>query len=105
MSRLQLVGLWLMCLLVTPVLLAAMLVQASFGAEIRAKSMAVAYDECGNALFGGSATETISTRTGNMLIEGKRWAKIVAPLIDAIFGKGHCLANATTKVGQVVASV
>lgn len=57
--------------------------------------MAIAYDECGNALFGGARGETISARTGNALIQGRRWAKIAAPAIDAIFGTGHCLANAT----------
>lgn len=104
MSRLQLVGLWFMCLVVTPILLVAMLAQASFGSESRAKSMAVAYDECGNALFGGPSTETISARTGNALIEGKRWAKIVAPLIDVVFGKGHCLENSTINAGQTASA-
>lgn len=74
-----------------------MLCQAAFGSTDRALSMAIAQDECGNALFGGSRGETISTRTGNALIAGKRWAKIVAQIIDAIFGAGHCLANATIK--------
>lgn len=95
MNRLKLCALWALCALVTPILLLAMLVQALLGSAPRAQRMAVAYDECGNALFGGPATETISTRTGNALIQGKRWAKIVAPCIDALFGKGHCLANAT----------
>ncbi|MEM5384131.1 hypothetical protein VSR68_11135 [Paraburkholderia phymatum] len=72
MSRLQLFGLWLMCAIVTPILLVAMFVQAAFGSASRAKCMAIAYDECGNALFGGPATQTISERTGNALIEGKR---------------------------------
>ena len=94
MTRLKLCGLWLMCVLVTPLLLLAMLVQALLGSAPRAQQMAVAYDECGNALFGGPPTETISRRTGLALIAGKRWAKIVAPCIDFIFGKGHCLANA-----------
>jgi len=90
--------LWALVTLVTPILNLAMLMQALFGSEERAKSMAVAQDECGNALFGGPADQTISTRTGNALIEGKNWAKIAAPIIDFMFGKGHCLANATLKV-------
>lgn len=69
--------------------------QAAFGSRDRALSMAVAYDECGNALFGGERNETISARTGNALIEGKRWARVVSPIIDAMFGAGHCQANAT----------
>jgi hypothetical protein len=95
MSRLQLCGLWLLCVFASLILLVAMLAQALIGSAPRAQRMAVAYDECGNALFGGPPTETISTRTGNALIQGRRWAKIIAPCIDAIFGAGHCLANAT----------
>ena len=87
--------LWVLVTLVTPILNLAMLMQALFGSEARAKSMAVAQDECGNALFGGPPDKTISTRTGNGLIDGQRWAKIAAPVIDFFFGKGHCLANAT----------
>jgi hypothetical protein len=96
MSRLKLLFLWLLCTLASPILSIAMLCQAAFGSTDRALSMAVAQDECGNALFGGARGETISTRTGNALIQGKRWAKIVAPIIDFLMGQpGHCLANAT----------
>jgi len=94
-TRLELLGMWLLVVLFTPVLLTAMLIQALFGSEARAKSMAIAQDECGSALFGNPPTETISTATGNALIEGKPWASFAAPFIDFIFGKGHCLANAT----------
>jgi hypothetical protein len=95
MSRLKLLMVWLLCALFSPVLLIAMACQVAFGSTSRALSMAVAYDECGNALFGGSRGETISTRTGNALIQGRRWAKVVAPCIDALFGPNHCLSNAT----------
>ncbi|MPW17866.1 hypothetical protein GCT13_13200 [Paraburkholderia sp. CNPSo 3157] len=95
MSRLRLFGLWLMCTLVTPVLLIIMLGDALFGSTARAKAMAIAQDEEGNAMLGGPPTQTISERTGNALITGERWAHFVAPCIDLIFGKGHCLANAT----------
>jgi hypothetical protein len=56
--------------------------------------MAIAFDGCGNALFGGDPTMTISARTGLALLDGKRWARIVAPVIDFAFGKGHCLEKA-----------
>jgi hypothetical protein len=95
MSRLKLLMVWALCTLAAPILSIAMLCQATFGSTDRALSMAVAQDECGNALFGGARGETISTRTGNALIQGRRWAKIAAPCIDALFGAGHCLANAT----------
>lgn len=97
MSRVQLLLVWVLCLVTSPVLFIAMACQAAFGSRDRALSMAVAYDECGNALFGGTRGETISARVGNGLIQGKRWAKIAAPCIDLLFGKGHCLANATLK--------
>lgn len=97
MTRLRLFALWFLCAMVAPILIVAMLVQAVLGSTTRAQSMAVALDECGNSLFGGDAQETISRRTGLALIAGKRWAKIAAPLIDCVFGKGHCLANATEK--------
>lgn len=56
--------------------------------------MAAAYDKCGNALFGGPETQTISCRVGNGLLKGDKWASYVAPCIDFFFGQGHCLANA-----------
>jgi hypothetical protein len=93
MSRAKLLALWFVCALLVPVLMVAMFFQALAGSETRAKSMAIAQDECGNALFGGSAGETISQRTGIALVAGKRWAKIVAPCIDFFFGAGHCLKN------------
>jgi len=95
MSRRKLVAIWLVVALVSPLLLIMMLLQALVGSSDRAKSMALAYDQCGNALFGGDPKVTISERTGNALIAGKRWAKIVTPIIDFFFGEGHCLANAT----------
>ncbi|MBD1412846.1 hypothetical protein NUJ30_08495 [Burkholderia contaminans] len=95
MSRLQLVLIWLLCVLAAPVLLAAMLAEALVGSTARAKNIAIAQDEAGNSLFGGAPTQTISERTGNALIEGEQWAHFVAPCIDLLFGKGHCLANAT----------
>jgi hypothetical protein len=95
-ARAKLVLLWAMCAAFSGVLLLAMLAQALFGSEARALNMAIAYDECANALFGDDPKVTISERTGNALIAGKRWAKLAAPCIDFIFGPGHCLAHATT---------
>lgn len=94
MTRVKLIVIWMMCAIVAPILVVAMLAQALLGSTSRANSMSVAFDECGNALFGGDPQETISRRTGLALIAGKRWAKVVAPFIDFIFGKGHCIANA-----------
>jgi hypothetical protein len=98
MSRIQLLLLWLLCTIFMPVLSVAMFCQALFGSEERAKSMAIAQDACGNALFGGKLPQTMSERTGNALIEGAKWAKIAAKVIDFFFGKGHCLANASIPI-------
>jgi hypothetical protein len=94
MTRGKLLMLWLLCVAVEPILSVMMLMQALFGSTARALEMAKAKDACGNALFGGRFGETLSTRTGNALVEGQRWARIAAPVIDAMFGKGHCAANA-----------
>lgn len=94
MSRARLFTLWVLCVAVTPVLLMAMLVQTVAGARERALNMAVAFDQSGNALFGGDPRQTISTRTGRALLAGKRWARIAAPVVDALFGAGHCLSHA-----------
>jgi hypothetical protein len=97
MTRVRLLALWVTVIAVQVPLLLAMLCPALFGSTDRAQSMAVAQDECGNALFGGPPEQTISAHVGNGVVEGRRWAKIVAPIIDFFFGKGHCAANATEK--------
>jgi hypothetical protein len=97
MSRLKLVLIWLLCVAFVVPLMLGMFVEAIFGNESRALNIAVGYDCAYNGLFGGEEQQTISTRTGNGLIEGLRWAKFVAPIIDFLFGAGHCLANATIK--------
>lgn len=96
MSRFKLLILWLLCMMVSPILLTAMFFQAIAGSPSRALNMAAAYDQCGNALLGGSEIQTISARTGYGVVEGLRWAKIVAPCIDFFFGKGHCASYVIT---------
>lgn len=54
----------------------------------------IAIDELINAFLQGDARHTISARTGYAVYRGKRWGKLLAPMIDAIFGKGHCEAQA-----------
>lgn len=113
MSRPTLLKLWLLCLAVTPVLLIAQLIHSLVGSRGRAYTMAVALDEVGNAMLGGSHNETISTRVGNALLLSKPWAKPAAKFIDTLFGKGHCLSKATLSpnlgatvtIGEVAKSV
>jgi hypothetical protein len=100
-KRFKLLLLWLLCVVFSVPLLLAMLVQALVGSEVRAKAMAVAQDECGNALFGGPANETISAHVGDAFIQGRKWAQVVAPIIDFLFGKGHCLSNVDLPASQL----
>ncbi|WP_118181421.1 hypothetical protein [Paraburkholderia phosphatilytica] len=97
MSRLQLLTVWLLMVVTMPIMYVGMLCELSFGVPSRAENMAIGYDCAMGGMFGNPAYMTISARTGNGLIEGARWAKIVSPIIDFFFGKGHCLANATIK--------
>lgn len=92
-SRKTALLLWLLCTLALPVLWIMQLLQALFGSPERSIRMAVAFDASGNALLGGDQLMTISTRTGRALKEGKRWAKIAAPIIDYFFGKDHCASQ------------
>ena len=80
----------LVCIAVMPVLAVLMLMQATLGSSRRAYRMAVAMDQCGNAALGGCEDETISSRTGRAVLDGKWWAKPLARVIDALFGAGHC---------------
>ena len=52
----------------------------------------VAIDQLGNALIGGYADETISSRAYRAEFNGKRWGKIWRPVIDKVFffQKNHC---------------
>lgn len=95
MNRPKLFILWLLCLIVTPILIFMMLLELIAGSLDRAQRMANAFDACGNALLGGSEKMTISERTGNGLIQKLPWAERVAPIIDYFFGKGHCISKAT----------
>jgi hypothetical protein len=97
MSRSQLLLVWVLIVVSTPFALIVLLIDILAGADKRAKTIAIAFDEVGNTIFGGQPNVTISEKTGNALLEGKLWAKIAAFVIDGMFGKGHCLSNATKK--------
>ena len=90
-ERKRAVKLWILCTVCLPVLCLMQLLQGLFGSVERSINMACSLDTCGNALFGGDYRQTISERVGVALIEGERWAKIVAPCIDYFFGPQHCL--------------
>lgn len=94
MARLKLVGLWGLCVMVSPLLMVAMLGFALAAKNDRAFYMAYACDEAGAVAIGGPIGSTVSGRTGRALRDGRRWAKLLAPVIDLFFGRGHCLSHA-----------
>ena len=49
-------------------------------------------DEGLNVLTGGDATETMSSRAGKGVKEGKRWACVLCRFLD-LFQKDHCLRS------------
>jgi hypothetical protein len=58
----------------------------------------IAIDETANTVFGGKPTETISGTVGRAAQAGSPWAtRLAAPLVDALFGAGHCWRQATAE--------
>jgi hypothetical protein len=92
MTRLKLLLLWVLCATAAPILLGAMLLQLVAGSEARALSMAIGFDQTGNALLGGSEDETLSSRIGRHAVAGDIWALHLEKVVDCFFGKGHCRA-------------
>jgi hypothetical protein len=93
-SRKNALLLWAACTLALPLLWAMQFLQAAAGSARRSVNMAVALDQCANALLGGEPDMTISARTGLAAMAGKRWAELARPLIDGLFGAGHCIEEA-----------
>jgi hypothetical protein len=96
--------LWFLITLVLPIAQIVMLVQALLGSGQRAHEQAVAYDQAGNTIFGGSATQTMSSRVGDAKVRGQKWAQIAAPVLDFFFGKGHALSNVDLPVNEISAA-
>jgi hypothetical protein len=92
--RLRALVLWLACTAVLPLLWIMQLLQAIAGNPERSINMAAAIDSCGNALFGGEPDMTLSERVGLARMSGKRYSRVAVTVIDALFGKGHCAAEA-----------
>jgi hypothetical protein len=55
-------------------------------------NFAILLDELGNTLTGGDPGETISSRAGKGLKEGKTWACVLCRFLD-LFQKDHCLKS------------
>lgn len=50
------------------------------------------WDEGLNVLTGGDANETMSSRAGKGVKEGKRWACVLCRFLD-LFQRDHCLRS------------
>ena len=75
--RLQLIVMCILCTIVLPILLFGLFWHALVGSRVRALRMAIALDECGNALFGGLPTETISSRVGRLALTGQEGGRLL----------------------------
>lgn len=57
----------------------------------------LAVTRLGNALLGGLADETMSSRALRMYVTGKPWGVVARPIIDAVFDvfgdDNHCLGS------------
>lgn len=56
----------------------------------------IALDQLVNALLGGWADETLSSRAWRMERKGRPWGRVMRPLIDALarpFERDHCRAS------------
>ena len=55
-------------------------------------NLLILLDETGNALTGGDPGETISSRAGKAMQEGKTWGCILCKFLN-LFQKDHCLKS------------
>jgi hypothetical protein len=57
--------------------------------------IAIAFDQLGNAVSGGSEDETISSRAERERKEGRKWACVLCHVLDWL-EKDHCKGSAGT---------
>lgn len=100
-NRAKTLVLWALITTALPLAQVVMLFQIIFGANERAHNQAVAYDEAGNAIFGGRPDQTMSSRVGDAVVRGQKWAIIAQPILDFFFGKGHALSNVDLPTDQI----
>lgn len=94
MTRLRLLGLWLLCQLAHVAASVWMLVAIAWQPRSRrAWLIAVAYDQLANAATGGDVDETISSRAHRARAQGKRWGCWLCRLLDRIDPE-HCARSA-----------
>jgi len=85
-----LLALWMLCQLAHIIASLWMLAAAIASPHgRRAWTLAISYDQLINAATGGHEDETISSRAGREQRKGKRWARLLCRLLDAL-DPGHC---------------
>jgi len=90
MVRFRLLGLFLLCLITSPILLTAMFLQALLGAEDRVMAILIAYNRVGNYACGEHRDKTVSGQVGRSAYKGNLIAKLMEIVIDFLLGKNHC---------------
>jgi hypothetical protein len=81
------------------------LLQAIAGNTDRAFSVAVANDQCLNALLGGSVHETVSAHAARARLEGRRWGCLLCNwLLDKV-QPNHCAMTRAAEQTQRVEEI
>lgn len=58
------------------------------------KAFLIWLDDLADKLLLARRWETISARSWEARVKGKRWGYVAVSLIDAVFGQGHCERSA-----------
>lgn len=83
-----LLGIWLLCQFANLIAALWMLAAIATGSQ-RAWTLAVSYDQLGNAVTGGDPDETISSAAYKKSLKGVKWAKWLCKALETI-DPGHC---------------
>jgi len=87
-TKLDLLGLWLVCNLAA-IIASFWMLCAIISNSKRAWALARSFDRVANVAFGGKETETISSRAGRELENNTQWACRLCKWLDK-FEKDHC---------------
>lgn len=90
-------GIFLLCQ-VANLVAAVWMFLAIISGSTRAWTLAKSYDQLGNAAFGGSEDELISSRAAKANRRGKKWACVLCKLLGKI-DKNHCEKSIETDEG------
>ena len=95
MTRFKIILLSLLCIILSPLLLLGLLIQACVGDINHTLQVESDLDMTGDEALGGDIGLTVSASVGNAMVMHEPWGYVLGYIIDLIMGKGHCLSNAT----------